>query len=104
MMLEKKKKPEKTAATQKTAISILSVTIIVFFYFAIMILLSKLKYDTGLAAVLKEMLTIPALAILGISFIISLVHFIKTNFMINSLAFYALIIQLVTVGLIVYIA
>ena len=104
MMLEKKKQPEKTSAAQKTAISILSVTIIVFFYFAIMILLNKLKYDSGLPAVLREMLTIPALVILGISFIISLIRFIKTRFMINSLAFYALIIQLVTVGLIVYIA
>ena len=104
MMLEKKKQPEKISAAQKTAISILSVTIIVFFYFAIMILLNKLKYDSGLPAVLREMLTIPALVILGISFIISLIRFIKTSFTINSLAFYALIIQLVTVGLIVYIA
>jgi hypothetical protein len=90
--------------TSKKAVSILILSIVVFLYFAIMILLSKLRYDKGLISVLKEMLTIPALILLGISFLVSLIAFIKNKCRINDMSFYALIIQLVTLGLIVYIA
>ena len=75
-----------------------------FFYFAIMILLAKLKYDAVLIGVLAEMLTIPGLILLGISFIISFISFAKNKFRIHQLAFYALLVQMVTIGLIAFIA
>lgn len=104
MIREKIKQPVKTSAKQKTAISILMLTIIVFFYFAIMILLNKLEYNAVLVGVFREMLTIPALIALGVCFVLSLAGFIRNRFHINSMPFYALVIQLVTVGLLVYIA
>lgn len=104
MMIPGKIKREKVTGAQKTAISILSVSIINFFYFAITILMSKLKYEPILLGVIREMFTIPGLIILGITFIIALLNFIKNKWKINTISFYSLIIQLATMGLIFYIA
>lgn len=104
MIREKINQRVKTSSKQKTAISILTITIIVFFYFAIMILLNKLEFDAVLVGVFRELLTIPALVALVICFVFSLAGFIRNKFHINSMPFYALIIQLATVGLLVYIA
>ncbi len=97
-------KEDKNSREQKASISILSISIIVFLYFAIIILLSKLNYDAQLIRVIREMLTIPALILLGMTIAASLYLFIKNKFRINSFPFYGLLIQLVTIGLIVYIA
>lgn len=103
-MIERKKSTQKLTPEQKKSITILVISVVVFFYFAIMILLGKLNYDAGLIQVITEMLTIPGLILLGISFIISFISFAKNRFRIHQLAFYALLVQIVTIGLIAFIA
>ena len=96
--------PGNKTRAQKTAISILNMSIIVFVYFAVMILLNKLKYNFIITGVLRDMLTIPAFILLTVITAISLFTFIKQRFRINDMPFYALLIELVTIGLIIYIA
>lgn len=88
----------------KKDITVLILTIIVFLYFAIMILLDKLEYDAVLIGVFRELLTIPALIILALITIFSAITFIRRRFIINDFAFYSLLIATVTFGLIIYIA
>ena len=97
-------KSEKSKTAQKKDTSILLISIVVFIFFAITILLAKLKYNVVLIGIIREMLTIPALILLGITIILSLLSFIKEKYRINDLPFYSLLIQMVTIGLLVYIA
>ena len=103
-MIERKKSTQKLSPEQKRSITILVISVIVFFYFAIMILLGKLNYDAALIDVVAEMLTIPGLLLLAISFIISFISFAKNRFRIHQLSFYALLVQMVTIGLLAFIA
>jgi len=80
-------------------------SIIVFLYIAFMILSYRLGFD-GLVIIgfFRELLDIPALALIPVLFILSSISFIKEKLKLSSYPFYSILILLVAIaGLIVFV-
>lgn len=86
----------------------LSKQIIVFYlsistliFFLVLLIINELKYDAMVIGVLRELLTLPFLALLIILLLISIVSLIKERFKINSYPFFSLIILILTTALLI---
>lgn len=81
--------------------SCLILSLIIFLYFAFLILIYDLKYDAVIIGVFREILTIPFMVLLVVLLVLSTIAFIKEKFIIRSYSFYSLIILLFTVGIMI---
>jgi hypothetical protein len=77
---------------------------VVFIYFGTLILAYKLKYETTIISVLGEILTIPFVVLLFVLLFLSLRSLIKEKDIFMSYPFYAVLILLLTLTLMVYFA
>ena len=76
-------------------------SIIVFFYFSLLIVFYKLQYETVLISVFRELLTIPAFILFLFLFVKSIVSFVKLKYRIPSLPFYTLVLLFVLLAIII---
>lgn len=74
-------------------------SMLTFFYFMFLLLISAIDLNVTIIGVLAEMLTIPFLVLLAALTIFSLVGFSKEKFNIRSLSFIAMLLSMATIVL-----
>lgn len=84
---------------QNNRIFFLSITVAA--YFIVLLAADKFHYSPVLLGVIAEILTIPALLLLAVMFIISVISFVKSRYKAASLPFVSILIQLATTILLV---
>lgn len=84
---------------QNNRIFFLSITLAA--YFIVLLAADKFHYSPVLLGVIVEILTIPALLLLPVIFILSVIGFVKSRYKLVSLPFVSILIQLATTILLV---
>jgi len=83
---------------QKNDKLVFIVSVVVAAYIFFMILSYRLGFDgIVIIGVFRELLDIPAFALLGISFILSVISFTRQKFKLTGYPFYSILIVLITI-------
>lgn len=72
-------------------------SLLAFAYFSFLIIASRLKWDPVFLGVICELVTLPAMVGVLALLVLSAMAFVKGNFRINSFAFYALLVVVLTI-------
>ena len=72
-----------------------------FAYFMLLIITSQLKWDPVFLGVVRELVTLPAIVGVLVLLALSGMAFVKGNFKVRSFAFYALLVVVLTIAVMI---